>query len=66
MSLVDDIQGQIRGLSSEELRALRVWFAEYDAELWDRQFEADVPAGRLERLAVRALRDHEAGLSTKL
>jgi hypothetical protein len=39
MSLVDDIQGQIRGLSSEELRALRVWFAEYDAELWDRQFE---------------------------
>jgi hypothetical protein len=66
MSRVDKIEGQIRDLSAEELRALRVWFAEFDAESWDRQFEADVPAGRLERLAERALRDHEAGLSTKL
>jgi hypothetical protein len=66
MSLVNDIQGQIRGLSSEELRALRLRFVEYDGELWDRQFEADVAAGRLERLAERALRDHQAGLSSKL
>ena len=25
----------------------RVWFAEFDAEVWDRQFEEDVAAGRL-------------------
>lgn len=66
MSRVDNIEGQIRELSAEELRALRVWFDEFDAEPWDRQFEGDVSAGRLERLAERALRDHEAGLSTKL
>ena len=66
MSLGDDIQGQIRGLSPEELRALRVWFAEYDAELWDRQFEADVKAGKLDDLVKHSLRDHEAGRSTEL
>jgi hypothetical protein len=66
MSQVDDIQGQIRGLSPEQLHALRAWFDEYDAEAWDGQFEADAAAGRLERLAERALRDHEAGLSSRL
>jgi len=66
MSRVENVESQIRDLSSEELRALRVWFAEYDAEAWDRQLEADVSAGRLDRLAEQALRDHEAGLSTKL
>ena len=33
----------------------RVWFAEFDAEVWDRQFEEDVAAGRLNSLAERAL-----------
>ena len=27
----------------------RVWFAESDAEVWDRQFEEDVAVGCLER-----------------
>jgi hypothetical protein len=66
MSRVENVESQIRDLSSEELRALRVWFAEYDAEAWDRQIEADVSAGRLDGLAEQALRDHEDGLSTKL
>ena len=66
ISRVENVDSQIRDLSSEELRALRVWFAEYDAEAWDRQLEADVSAGRLDHLAEQALRDHEAGLSTKL
>ena len=35
-------------------------------EAWDRQFEADVKAGKLDTLAERALRDHRAGRSTRL
>jgi hypothetical protein len=35
-------------------------------ENWDRQIEDDVKAGKLDRLAKQALRDHEADRSTEL
>lgn len=66
MSRLESIESQIQQLSPEELVALREWFAAYDAEVWDRQFEDDVHAGKLDALAERALRDHQAGRSTKL
>jgi hypothetical protein len=66
MSRVESIESQIQELSPEELATLRDWFAKYDAEVWDRQFEADVHAGKLDALAERALQDHLAGRSTKL
>jgi len=66
MSKVEQIEGQIKELSSEELAAFRQWFAEFDSEVWDRQFEADVKAGKLDKLGDRALQDHTAGKSTKL
>ncbi len=66
MSKVESIQQQIRELSLAELSQLRDWFAQFDAEAWDRQFEADVKAGKLDALADRALREHAAGRSTKL
>jgi hypothetical protein len=65
-SRVENIEGQIKELSPEELAALRDWFAELDADAWDRQFEADARAGKLDGLAERALRDHAAGRSVKL
>ena len=66
MQRLESIETQIQELSSEELAKLREWFAEFDAEAWDRQFEADVNAGKLDALAERALRDHLAGRSAKL
>ncbi len=66
MSRVENIESEIRELSPEELTAFREWFTKFDAEAWDRQFEADVKAGKLDSLAERALRDHAAGRSTKL
>ena len=66
MSKVDSIESQIKELSPEELAEFRAWFARFDAEVWDRQLEADVKAGKLDNLAERALRDHGAGRSTKL
>jgi hypothetical protein len=66
MSRVDHIENRVKALSPEELAVFREWFVEYDAEIWDHQFAADVKAGRLDRLAERALRDHASGLSTEL
>ena len=66
MEKVERTEREVEALSSEELAKFRQWFAAFDAEAWDRQFEVDVKAGKLDALADRALRDHEAGKSTKL
>jgi hypothetical protein len=63
MSRVEKIESQIGELSSAELAAIRDWFAEFDASAWDRQFEADVKAGKLNSLAEKALNDDAAGRS---
>jgi hypothetical protein len=66
MSTLDEIERAIRQLPPEDLTALRAWFAEYDAEAWDRQLEEDVQAGRLDELAREALDDLDAGQTTDL
>jgi len=66
MSRVEQIKTEIQQMSSEELVIFRAWFADFDAEAWDRQFVEDVKAGKLDVLATVAVRDHEAGRSTKI
>ncbi len=61
MSTVAEIEAAVRKLSREDLRAFRRWFDDFDAEAWDRQFEEDVKAGRLDALADEALRDLREG-----
>ncbi|HXZ26847.1 MAG TPA: hypothetical protein VEG08_02490 [Terriglobales bacterium] len=66
MSKVDKVEREVQAFTAEELAAFREWFAAFDAEAWDRQFEADAEAGKLDALADRALREHAAGKSSKL
>lgn len=66
MSKVEAIEQQIEKLSPAELAAFRRWYAAFDAEAWDGQFEADVKAGKLDALADKALQSHAAGKSTKI
>jgi hypothetical protein len=66
MSKVESIERDIQELTGDELSVLRRWFAEFDAQAWDRQFEDDIRAGRLDEHAERALRAHAAGESTRL
>jgi hypothetical protein len=66
MSTVEDIKEALQHLSPEDLAGFRVWFAEFDAGLWDRQFEEDVAAGRLDRLAEEAIEDLHEGRCTDL
>jgi hypothetical protein len=64
MSTVEDLEAAVQRLSPEERAAFRAWFAEFDANEWDRQLEADVTAGRLDWLAAEALADRQAGRCT--
>jgi hypothetical protein len=61
-----DIESAVAGLPTEELSKFRAWFVEFDAEAWDRQFDEDVRAGRLDHLADEALRDLRDGRTTEL
>ena len=66
MGKIENLEKQIRELSDDELAKLRQWFAEYDAEKWDRQLEADAKAGKLDGLAEKALRDYAEGRTKPL
>ncbi len=66
MSRVEELESKIQDLTSHELSELREWLAEYEAERWDRQFAADVSAGRLDALADRALIDLAENRATDL
>jgi hypothetical protein len=66
MSSVIEIERAVEQLSAEELCKFRAWFAERDATEWDRQFEADVAAGRLDALGEEALREFREGRCTDL
>ena len=61
MSTLVEIERAIERLSPEEQRALRDWFAERDAAIWDEQFANDVKSGRLDDLAEEALRNVREG-----
>jgi len=55
MSTVQEIEAAISKLSPQELSTFREWFTRFDADAWDRQFESDVKAGRLNELADEAI-----------
>ena len=63
---LENIERAVSQLSREDLAKFRTWFAEFDAADWDRQFEADVAAGRLDALAEKALKDFRQGNYTDL
>lgn len=66
MSTIAEIETAVSQLGPDELAAFRAWFAAFDAEAWDRQFEEDVAAGRLDQLAEEALTDLREGRCTDL
>ena len=61
MSTVNEIEAAVARLSRQELLTFRDWFSAFDAAAWDRQFEEDVAAGRLDALADEAIRDLREG-----
>jgi hypothetical protein len=66
MTTVDEITGAVKRLPKKDLARFRKWFVQYDAIIWDHQLEDDVAAGRLDKFAREAMRDHKAGRTTEL
>ena len=61
MTKVEALQREVEALNREELSAFREWFAEYDWQAWDRELEEDAAAGKLDKLAAKALEEFERG-----
>ncbi len=63
---IEDIEREVSQLPSEDLRKFSEWFEEFKADLWDKQIEEDILAGRLDAFAEEALRDLREGRCTDL
>ena len=61
-----EIEKAITQLSPAEIAELTDWFAEFQADAWDRQLVADSAAGKLSGLIDQANRDFDAGLCKPL
>ena len=57
MPAVQELQVDVAQLSPDELARFRAWFEEFDAKVWDKQFEEDVKLGKLDHLANQAIAD---------
>lgn len=66
MSTFEAIMNAVRRFLPQTMAVFRAWFAAVDAEAWDRQFEQDVKAGRLDALADEAVKDLRETLTTEL
>jgi len=64
MSVLVELEESVKRLSPAERTAFRSWFAAFDAEEWDRQFESDVKSGRLDWLKAEAVEAVRTGLAT--
>jgi hypothetical protein len=61
MNAVLELEQAVKRLSPEELAHFRKWFEEFDAMVWDTQFEEDARSGKLDQLAHQAIADFRAG-----
>jgi len=60
MTTVKEIESALKDLPEERLAEFRAWYEAFDAERWDRQFEQDAEAGKLNALADEANADFDA------
>lgn len=66
MTKLEQIEKSVEALSKDELKQFAAWFAELQAERWDRQIEADASSGKLDRFAEEALAELKAGRTRPL
>ncbi|MEA2104924.1 MAG: hypothetical protein U9P79_09845 [Candidatus Cloacimonadota bacterium] len=61
MQKIQEIESAVSHLSKDALNNFREWFDEFDAKVWDKQFESDVMSGKLNNLASKAISDFQSG-----
>lgn len=63
---VKQIEEAITQLPPKELAELASWLEDYHAQVWDKQIEEDLEAGRLDALLTEVDEECEAGLTEPL
>jgi hypothetical protein len=66
MSTVQEIETAIQKLKPQEIHEVADWLQELREALWDKQIDADAKAGRLDKLAEKALEDYRTGRTKPL
>jgi hypothetical protein len=63
---VEEIGSAIAQLSATDLAELMDWLEDHHTQVWDKQIEEDLAAGRLDAVLAEVDKEHEAGLSQPL
>lgn len=66
MNNVENIEQEIQQLTPTELAALRKWFLDFGAVVWDKHIENDARAGRFDASAEAAREAFKAGKCSEL
>jgi len=66
VSRVQAIEDQVRELSGPEVRELRAWLDEFEAQLFEDRIAADSKMRKFDSLIERALADERNGKTTYL
>ena len=66
MNTVREIEQAVSQLSPEQFASFRKWLDEFEAKMWDKQFEVDAMSGKLDKLADQAISDFRAGKCVEL
>lgn len=56
-----DVEKVVSQFTHNELAEFRQWFEEFDAEMWDKEIEADVAAGRFDSILDEVRQEIKAG-----
>ncbi|NHC34052.1 hypothetical protein [Scytonema millei] len=57
MTTLPEIEAAIKQLPEGDVRQLSAWLQEYLEQMWDRQIEADLGSGKLDKLIAKAEAD---------
>jgi hypothetical protein len=66
MTKLEEIEQAVEKLSPEELKRFRAWLDDLEERLFDEKIERDAKAGKLDKLAAKAIAEDEAGTTSKL
>lgn len=66
MTTIEDIERAVERLQGDDYMRFRDWFAQLEAERFDKAIEADITAGKLDKLLEEASADVKAGRTTPL
>jgi hypothetical protein len=66
MTKLEEIEAAVTQLSPEELRTFRAWLDELEERLFDEKIERDAKAGKLDKLAAKAIAEDDAGTTSDL